>query len=358
MKKRIIAITAALAIALALPAYAAEWKQQGSTWQYQNDDGSMATGWQWINGKSYYFDAAGNMLASTTTPDGYQVNENGEWVVNGVVQTQQGGTAAQGGGTSSRKFTSLPEMSAEGYWKDKNNLTWTWWGESDGYSSSDGESVVIGNGPKYSDLHPGITDREHLLKEYVNYPGEGLTNLNSWGEPKANFDEDDLQLLREFVNSFDWINSDELTRAQAVYERIALGRHGNKYGSSYASTGAWRVLMHKEGVCADYAGEFKRLAEYIGLECVYYSPSVMHAANLVKINGQWISIDPQLGSPFFDNTSTVPVDFDIEYNRSEKEYNESESGQRMDKWTMLNEQYERGEITYEELEQKIIDLYK
>lgn len=55
---------------------------------------SMAAGWQWLdrNGdgiaECYYFDQTGNMLVNTTTPDGYQVNTDGAWVQNGVIQTQ------------------------------------------------------------------------------------------------------------------------------------------------------------------------------------------------------------------------------------------------------------------------------
>lgn len=345
-KLKSVLISGVLALLMVVPVYAAEWKQEGSTWKYQNDDGSFAAGWNWIGGKCYYFDASGNMLSNTTTPDGYQVNENGEWVVGGVVQTQGRQNNMSG---SNSQFGSRPDSETKGYWSDKNNLTWTWWDGSG--------SVVIGNGPKYSDLHPEVTDREYLLKEYVNYPGEGMTNLNSWGEPKANIDEGALQLLREFVNSFDWINSDELTRAKAVYDRIALGRHGNRYGSSYASKGAWVVLQYKEGVCADYAREFKWLANYVGLECVTYEPSVVHAANLVRINGQWITIDAQLGMSFFDNGVTVPVDFDIEYNRVENEYKQTDTYQRSRKLVELNEQLNRGEITEEEFNQKVDELY-
>ncbi|MBT9775978.1 hypothetical protein GPL15_05605 [Clostridium sp. MCC353] len=47
--------------------------------------GQMFTGWNLIDGKWYYFSqehgsGKGQLLVSTTTPDGYTVNENGEWV--------------------------------------------------------------------------------------------------------------------------------------------------------------------------------------------------------------------------------------------------------------------------------------
>ena len=40
----------------------------------------MQTGWQQIGGKWYYFNTSGALLTNTTTPDGYTVNVNGEWV--------------------------------------------------------------------------------------------------------------------------------------------------------------------------------------------------------------------------------------------------------------------------------------
>ena len=64
----------------------------------QNDSqaGAMYTGWHWIGGKCYYFqdtaDAArpaGSMMKNGTTPDGYTVNENGEWTVDGSVQVRE-----------------------------------------------------------------------------------------------------------------------------------------------------------------------------------------------------------------------------------------------------------------------------
>lgn len=246
-------------------------------------------------------------------------------------------------------FGSKQDVSANGYWSDTTNLTWTWF---------DGGSVVIGNGPTYRELHPEVTDRESLLREYANYPGEGLANLNRWGEPKANFDEEDLLLIREFVNSFDWIHSDELTRMKAVHDRIALGRHGNFYGSSRASAGAWKVLRYQEGICADYAGEFKRLANYVGLECEVYSPQLNHEACMVRINGQWITIDASVSNVLFDNTVTVPVDFDMEHGRMEREYQESESYRLWEVHMALNEQFYRGEITEEEFREKVEELYQ
>lgn len=64
-----------------MTALAGEWKQDQTGWWYQNDEGGYAkSGWKTIDGKSYYFNENGYMLANTTTPDGYLVGVDGAWV--------------------------------------------------------------------------------------------------------------------------------------------------------------------------------------------------------------------------------------------------------------------------------------
>ena len=62
---------------------------------FPNSDGwkgRMLTGWQWIDGNCYYLDAQGQnegaLYRNTTTPDGFTVDSEGRWVVNGAVQKQ------------------------------------------------------------------------------------------------------------------------------------------------------------------------------------------------------------------------------------------------------------------------------
>lgn len=89
MKKKVILAAILGSCMMAVNAYAGEWKTAPSGWWYQKDDGSyFVNGWQWINGRCYYFDSNGYCLINTLTPDGYFVDGNGAWIVNGVVQTQ------------------------------------------------------------------------------------------------------------------------------------------------------------------------------------------------------------------------------------------------------------------------------
>ena len=76
------------------------WVQDNGTWYYLNGAGEMQTGWLQDNGTWYYLEASGALkvnqwfevggkwyhvdasgaLSVNTTVDGYNVNENGEWV--------------------------------------------------------------------------------------------------------------------------------------------------------------------------------------------------------------------------------------------------------------------------------------
>ena len=96
-----------LSMLTSVPAMA-NWNQgvgaNSGKWWYQNEDGSYpSNSWKWIDGNNdgvaecYYFDAQGWMLANTKTPDNYDVNANGQWVVNNSVQTQASAKAKKNG---------------------------------------------------------------------------------------------------------------------------------------------------------------------------------------------------------------------------------------------------------------------
>lgn len=56
------------------------WVKTGGLWYYLNSSGTMQTGWFSVSGKWYYAYGSGALAISTTTPDGYHVNYNGEWI--------------------------------------------------------------------------------------------------------------------------------------------------------------------------------------------------------------------------------------------------------------------------------------
>ena len=67
--------------------------ENGETYRYASGKTKDAH-WMWIDGYCYYFTDQNhrNKLTSTTTPDGYTVDDQGRWTVNGVAQYNGYGT--------------------------------------------------------------------------------------------------------------------------------------------------------------------------------------------------------------------------------------------------------------------------
>ena len=110
-KKRVLALALAVMMtgSMSMTTLAGQWEQENNNVKYQEDNGSYPVNtWKWIDGNNdgvaecYYFDGNGYMLSNTTTPDGYQVNASGAWVVNGIVQTQ--GTGSKGNAGHSANY--------------------------------------------------------------------------------------------------------------------------------------------------------------------------------------------------------------------------------------------------------------
>ena len=57
------------------------WEAVGEDWKYKLGDGTYVTNaWKEVDGKWYYFNEASLMVKNQTTPDGYQVGEDGVWI--------------------------------------------------------------------------------------------------------------------------------------------------------------------------------------------------------------------------------------------------------------------------------------
>ena len=73
-----------------------KWILYANNWYWFDANGTMLTGWQWINRQCYYLNPNPNggpipygaCWMNGTTPDGYTVNASGAWTVNGVVQVR------------------------------------------------------------------------------------------------------------------------------------------------------------------------------------------------------------------------------------------------------------------------------
>ena len=98
-KLALVALTAGLSVLSCIPAFASGWQKDTVGWWYGTNENNTTwynSGWQWVDGnndgiaESYYFNSNG-YIAVNTTVDGYTVNNDGAWIVNGIVQTKQVG---------------------------------------------------------------------------------------------------------------------------------------------------------------------------------------------------------------------------------------------------------------------------
>ena len=116
------ALALVLGACMTVPAFAGVWKvDNNGIWHYDYTgrgvkEGWLKNQWAWIDGnhdrisECYYFDAEGNMLADTTV-DGYQLNSQGQWIVDGVVQTKTEGVNETAGMLSDDLLHTTPSES-------------------------------------------------------------------------------------------------------------------------------------------------------------------------------------------------------------------------------------------------------
>jgi len=282
-------ITAALAVSMimgsSMNAMAGNWQQNSTGWWYQEDNGAYPTNtWKWIDGKSYYFNGNGYMLANATTPDGYQVDASGAWVVNGVVQTQ--------GSVTTNTDAYDPNYPLKGYVEAFGLLDVTvttrgmWSNKETHYDVKRGKTIG------YS--------RRYLVNALTGeYHGE------------ANPDEFDYALtaeVKKFLNSFDWRNADDWTKAQRCLEWVAkITPTDGKYDED-----AYHIysLVSGSATCQGFSANYKLLANLVGLEATNCTSKTkyLHTENSVKINGQWYLMDTiVVATSSVSMNSAIPV---------------------------------------------------
>lgn len=300
---KVLSVTVAFCMLIPSTVFAGQWKKEGSTWKYQKDDGTYATGtWQWIDGKSYCFDSNGNMYANTTTPDGYTVNENGQWTVNGVVQTQNANNAT----TTSDEFPLKGRV--EKYLGNEDGfLCWYWTGAHviyDGVvpAGMTGMTYVDQKSVEHRDAtyHVGLSQYGmDVLAKLSGYPYKNAVS----DTPEAN---SLLSEVKAFMNSFDWRNASDLEKAtricnrihQASYDYDAANEAQTTGWSESLSYGAYGCLVKGKAVCQGYTEAANLLAICVGLQTMEMG-DVGHTYPLFLVDGVWLANEPTTQNKYF-----------------------------------------------------------
>lgn len=92
-----------------------------------------------------------------------------------------------------------------------------------------------------------------------------------------------------------------------AYDEALLKASLNGNASYTDSFNAYGALINKKAVCQGFSGAFKIMADIAGLENIVvtgHSNGVPHSWNKVKINNEWVNIDPTnnantMGIPYF-----------------------------------------------------------
>lgn len=262
MRKNVwsLCLVMGISLAMTMPALAGTWQEDSVGWYYQNDDGSyQKNGWfQDGDGKWYYFDANGYMLANTTTPDGYQVGSDGAMISNDT-------------SASTGRNDEFPLRGTVGY--------------QPGLEA--GSAVLFRNNPEYAQINTFklmfINNNKVLIY---------LAGLQPGGDPMTAEEMAVANAVREFVNSFDWKNASDYEKAAYAAEYLANKctyidadlADGMNVNSSYSA------LVKGASMCDGFADAYHVLTRAVGLKSVHVW-NYTHAWNYVMIDGVWYRMD-------------------------------------------------------------------
>lgn len=217
-KKAILVLTTMLTAANIIPALADVIRVSDYTQQTQNTTANQnqetngkrfeAPGWLWIEGNCYYFKnktltdgydywSGADLFTNGTTPDGYTVDEQGRWTVDGVVQTNSYGNEKLGMGD---QYKNKSEDEIWDLMKNKIKEIWSnmYIGSnaSKGYGESSSTFLVGGvdkfNGSEYIlRRNPSREDNPFLcLSVPVRWTDWNLINNIYGSEDMANYATD------------------------------------------------------------------------------------------------------------------------------------------------------------------------
>lgn len=309
MKKQYAAVlmAAVMASAGSFTAWAGAWEQSGTDWKYMKDDGTYAAnGWQWIDGNNdgvaecYYFDGNGYMLSSTTTPDGYQVNEDGAWVSNGTVQTQgtavnnnSGSVSTNGVNHSAGYDPAHPLKNVIDTWNLRITNTGLIGASNSSICNDSFQALLTGQMDKYYMAPAGystnpITGSQVYVSQEDYDEGVMIENaLYNW--------------FCNWLNGMDFENMSEMERAKEIQKVLSsINYRLNDNTTKYTY---YDALIKKEAACSEYAMTACALAKALGLKSAIDGVG-NHSVYYIQVNGKAYfgqNSELNLNSPTPDN---------------------------------------------------------
>lgn len=313
MKKnfvKVLSVAALLGMFSTSTAFAGEWKSDNTGWWYQNNDGSYPTNtWQWIDGngdgvsESYYFNENGYLLTNSTK-DGYTVNSDGAWTVNGVVQTQGQTTTTQ---SYDEQYPLKGKV--EKYFGIENGNLVPYWQPA--HVIREGVVPAGMTGMTYID-NKAVEDKDIMYHNPTGgYNLAVLAILAGYQDANILYADTPevaalLEEVKEFMNSFDWRNASDLEKAtricnrihEASYDHDAANEAQTTGWSESSSYGAYGCLVNGKAVCQGYTEAAKLLSYAVGIKS-YEMGDVGHTYPLFLVDGIWLANEPTTQNKYF-----------------------------------------------------------
>lgn len=229
MKKiAMVVLTIAMALAAEMVSFAGLWRWDAYGWWYEYPNKTYpANQWVWIDGNNdgiaecYYFDNRGYCLLDTTTADGYTVDINGAWTVNGRIQTRKVeiGNAED---TRDAYHINIPEDAFEyngHYYYVYSNITDTWQEACDYCYDKGGYMAVINDEDENNELYAYMTDAGYTSAYfgYTDYDKEKRwkwldddSDYENWhsGEPNSENKNEDFAMFYWKYKDGSWNDGD------------------------------------------------------------------------------------------------------------------------------------------------------
>lgn len=264
-------MTAALTTSMCMTSFAGSWEQAGTDWKYA-DNGTYMTGWQWIDGKSYYFDSNG-IMAKNTVIDGYKLNEDGQWTVNGIIQTQGNQTENTGVNHSANYDPAHPLAGKIDEW----NLRIT----PDKYSNyicdNNVQAMLTGQMSEYFAAPVG---------DYVDAAGNHIyTEQADYDNARAN----EQALYNWFCNLFNGMNFEtmsEMEKARVIKDVLGQCSYDHSYDKANFRNPYYSVLIEKKGECSEFAMTATSLARALGLKSGINNMGTNHTVYYIQVDGK------------------------------------------------------------------------
>ena len=162
-------LIAVMILGISAAAYAGSWQNDGNGWWYRNDDGSYpADTWQWIdgNGDGYaecYFFYNDGYMAHNNSIDGYYLNNDGQWELDGVVQRKAVGTTASSAAPAAQTAVSLYRSAVQ-------NNSWN----SRGVAAKEFALVDVDNNGVLEISVTSYEGRDDMVNSFLYLDGTGL----------------------------------------------------------------------------------------------------------------------------------------------------------------------------------------